>query len=452
MYNSYFGFKENPFSIAPDPRYLYMSEMHQDGLAHLQFGALTDGCIVLLTGEIGTGKTTLCRCFLEQLDPTAKVAVIINPGLSADELLATVCDEFQISDTIENGSTKQYIDALNQFLLQAHAENLQALLIIDEAQNLDKDALEMVRLLTNLETNQQKLLKIFLLGQSELSTILTSPDLTQVNQRITGRFHLTALKPGDIVDYINHRISIGRGNTESSGVKTRLFSDKALKTIHRLTGGIPRLINTLCDRSLLGAYSEEKKTVDEATVKRAGREIFGHTASSRSIVIPLRTLAAATLSVVLILAVWVGSTNDLFHLNLQSMLSAPTSPTAESSPESLPTTTEEVVEPGRVSLPPAADLQAEVGLTENEEIEERTEIESEGFKTIISDDFKQVVSEEPLVEDQVETDLFANPVMSEAETIPLEQSDTGTAPLKQDSEVETERVTRITIKEIEINK
>jgi general secretion pathway protein A len=324
MYNDYFGFRENPFSIAPDPRYLYMSEMHQDALAHLDFGASSEGCIILLTGEIGTGKTTICRCFLERLEPTAEVAVIINPGITASELLATVCDEFRIETGPGEHSTKHYIDLLNQFLLQSYSENRKTLLVIDEAQNLDKEALEMVRLLTNLETNQHKLLKIFLLGQSELSAVLAGPDLTQINQRITGRFHLSALQSTEIEDYIKHRIAFAGGGPRP------LFDKRAVKRIHRLTGGIPRLINTLCDRALLGAYAEEKERVDETIVKKAGRELFGNQSSGRNIVIPLKSLVAAATLFVLIMAVWVGTTNDLFHLNLDAILAPSSTPSTAS--------------------------------------------------------------------------------------------------------------------------
>ena len=269
MYKTYFGFNENPFSIAPDPRYLYMSEMHQEALAHLNYGAVSDGCIILLTGEIGTGKTTICRCFLEQLDQATDVAIILNPKLTANELLGTICDEFEISDRGVEPTVKDHIDRLNDYLLRAHAENRQALLVIDEAQNLERDVLEMLRLLTNLETNRQKLLKIFLLGQSELLFILSRPDLTQISQRITSRYHLKGLMGNDMDAYINHRISVAGGG------RARLFHKNAVKRIYALSGGIPRLINSLCDRCLLGAYTEGKERVNEKIVKQAALEIFG---------------------------------------------------------------------------------------------------------------------------------------------------------------------------------
>jgi general secretion pathway protein A len=317
MYNEYFGFRENPFSIAPDPRYLYLSEMHQDGLAHLKYGLSSEGCIILLTGEAGTGKTTLCRFFLEQLEPTANLALIINPGLSAFELLATVCDEFMVKVSDDAFNTKQYLDALNEFLLEAHADNNPALLVIDEAQNLDKDALEMIRLLTNLETNRQKLLKIFLLGQSELSTLLLSPDLTQVNQRITGRFHLTGLQANETGQYITHRLKVAGGDAG------RLFGSRAVKRIHQLTGGVPRLINSLCDRSLIGAYADSQERVDEAIVKKAAREILGFDHASKTIEVPVNSLLAGVLTMLAIVLIWVGTTSDFFHLNLSSVLPPP---------------------------------------------------------------------------------------------------------------------------------
>jgi len=293
MYTHYFGFNENPFSIAPDPRFLYMSGIHQEALAHLSFGSASDSCIILLTGEAGTGKTTLCRCFIDRLDPATDVAIIINPKLTADELLEAICDEFRLVPTGTASTTEQLIDRLNEYLLQAHADNRQALLVIDEAQYLGLDVIEMLWLLTNLETNRQKLLKIVLLGQSELAELLARPDLSQISQRITSRYHLKGLQERDLEAYIRHRISVAGGS------QTQLFSRRAVKEVYRLTRGIPRLINRLCDRSLLGAYSEGRERVGEKIVKKAARELFDRRPhrrlSEKSRVLPFGALALACL-------------------------------------------------------------------------------------------------------------------------------------------------------------
>jgi len=309
MYNRYFGFKENPFSIAPDPRFLYMSEMHQDALAHLNYGLSPESCIILLTGEVGTGKTTICRCFLEKLDQKTDVAVILNPRLSVLELLSAICDEFQIEVNGNRNSLKSHIDSLNLFLLQAHAQDRRCLLVIDEAQNLEPDVLEMVRLLTNLETNQRKLLKVFLFGQSELSDILARPDMTQIDQRITVRFHLRGLELNDIKEYINHRVIVAGG-----GENRTLFAPGAIKRIHQLTNGIPRLINTICDRSLLGAYSEYHSHVKRAVVNRAGREIFGGGAIKQKPWHLLRILITVSVAAFLIIALSSGEIGE-WHRN-----------------------------------------------------------------------------------------------------------------------------------------
>lgn len=308
MYKHYFGFNEPPFSIAPDPRYLYMSEMHQEALAHLTYGATSEGCIILLTGKVGTGKTTICRCFLEQLSRETNIAVIINPKLSGDELLAAICDEFQITGIGSNPTTKDYIDSLNGYLLRTHAAGQQAVLVIDEAQNLDLDVLEMLRLLTNLETEKQKLLKIFLLGQSELATILSRPDLAQISQRITSRYHLKGLHRQDVEAYINHRITIAGGG------RARLFNNASLKRIYELSHGIPRLINSLCDRALLGAYSEGKNKIDLKIIKKAAREVFGETVPKEKSFKPGKLVSmAGLLLVILLFGIWLGSSPDLFE-------------------------------------------------------------------------------------------------------------------------------------------
>ena len=306
MHNRYFGFKKNPFSIAPDPRFLFMSEVYQDALAHLNYGLSSDSCITLLTGEVGTGKTTICRCFLQQLGDSTDVAVILNPKLSAVELLAAICDEFRIRVKGNRLSIKLHIDCLNRFLLQAYSQNRKCLLIIDEAQNLDKDVLEMVRLLTNLETNERKLLKIFLLGQPQLLTMLAHPDVSQIDQRITSRFHLRGLRPSDTDHYIRHRLSVAGG--PDSG---ELFSRRSIRRIHQLTGGIPRLINNLCDRSLLGAYAEGKKSIDGTIIRKAADEIFGDGAHSRTALLTRGTLAVAFATTLLIIAIWTSTVDGM---------------------------------------------------------------------------------------------------------------------------------------------
>lgn len=268
MYNDHFGFIEAPFSIAPDPRYLYMSEQHREALAHLLFGFNSDGGFVLLTGEVGTGKTTVCRCLLEQVPENAAIAFIFNPKLTVEELLATICDEFCIKYPDGNSSIKVFVDSINSFLLSSHSEGRKAVLIIDEAQNLSAEVLEQLRLLTNLETNQQKLLQVILLGQPELRDKLASQELRQLSQRIIARYHLGSLAKSDVVSYVRHRLSV-------SGAKEQLFSDSAINQLYQLTGGVPRLINVICDRALLGAFVQEKADVSKSILKKAADEALG---------------------------------------------------------------------------------------------------------------------------------------------------------------------------------
>lgn len=269
MYKEYFGLKENPFSIAPDPRYFYMSKGHGEALAHLVYGTNTDGGFMLLTGEVGTGKTTVCRCLLDHLPENAEVAFILNPKLTVEELLATICDEFGISYPEGNTSNKLFVAAINDYLLDAHEKGKRAILVIDEAQHLTIDVLEQIRLLTNLETNQRKLLQIVLLGQPELRRLLVQPQLRQLNQRITVRYHLAPLLKEEIVAYVNHRLSV------AGFVRGQLFSKKPLSELYRLTGGIPRLINIICDRALIGTFVQGKDRVDNKTLLTATREVSG---------------------------------------------------------------------------------------------------------------------------------------------------------------------------------
>jgi len=268
MYKKYFGLKETPFSIAPDPRYLYMSGQHREALAHLLYGVNSDGGFVLLTGEVGTGKTTVCRCLLEQMPANCDVAFIFNPKLTVKELLSTICDELRIKYPQGTGSIKVFIDLINAYLLDAHAKGRKAVLIIDEAQRLSLEVLEQIRLLTNLETNQRKLLQVILLGQPELKTMLARPNLKQLSQRIIARYHLGPLSRMEVGSYVSHRLSI-------AGLNGQVFPDSTLAELYRLSGGIPRLINVLCDRALLGTYAQGRRSVNKWTMRRAAREVFG---------------------------------------------------------------------------------------------------------------------------------------------------------------------------------
>ncbi|MBU1139771.1 MAG: AAA family ATPase [Proteobacteria bacterium] len=274
MYTTYFGFKEKPFSIAPDPRYLYMSELHREALAHLLYGISSDGCFILLTGDVGTGKTTVCRCLLEQLPDNTDVALIVNPRLTDLELLETICDELEIALPEGERSAKFYIDNLNRYLLDAHARGRNTALLIDEAQNLSLDLLEQLRLLTNLETHRKKLLKIVLLGQSELRQLLENSGADQISQRITSRYHLLPLERTDVFAYIRHRLAV-------AGEREKIFSEAAISRIYELTHGIPRLTNVVCDRALLGAYVEGRYLVTTSVVDQAAREVLGNVRGRR---------------------------------------------------------------------------------------------------------------------------------------------------------------------------
>lgn len=270
MYYSYFGLNEAPFSIAVNPRYLYMSPRHRDALAHLLYGVGIGGGFALLTGEVGTGKTTINRCLLEQLPEATDLAVVLNPALSAVELLATVCDEFEVVYPAGTDSLKTLTDALHQFLLANHQRQRRSVLLIDEAQHLEFAVLEQIRLLTNLETDAQKLLQIVLIGQPELGEKLARPELRQLNQRITARYNLQALSAAETQAYIRHRLGVA-----GLPAGRDLFSASAVRLIHRLSEGIPRKINLLCDRALLGAYGQGRDLVTPTLVKAAAEEVLG---------------------------------------------------------------------------------------------------------------------------------------------------------------------------------
>lgn len=265
MYNNYFGFSEAPFSISPDPRFLYMSERHRDALAHLIYGAGENGGFVLLTGEVGTGKTTLIRALLAQKIENVDAALCLHSGLTVIDFIASILDELHIDYPSDTNSLKQLIDALNGYLLNAHAKGRQTIVIIDEAQNLSREVLEQVRLLTNLETDRQKLLRIVLVGQEELLDIIERDDLRQLSQRITARYHLSALNEQETKEYIQHRLHIVKGSPA-------IISPGAAKKVYQMTKGVPRLINVLCDRALLTAYNQDEHTVSATHVRQAATE------------------------------------------------------------------------------------------------------------------------------------------------------------------------------------
>jgi general secretion pathway protein A len=291
MYLQHFGLSDTPFSIAPNPRFLFLSQRHQEALAHLLYGIHGSGGFVLLTGAVGAGKTTVCRCLLEQIPAHCDVAYIFNPKLSVVELLATICSEFGIVYPADNSSIKVFVDLINTHLLATHARGRQSVLIIDEAQNLAPDVLEQLRLLTNLETDQRKLLQIILIGQPELATLLERPGLRQLAQRIIARYHLEPLSKTEITAYVQHRLAV-------SGTQRQLIPPALSNLLYRLSGGVPRLINVLCDRALLGAYTQGQDKVDRATLLQAGREVLPprtpHTPRLTSLIHPWQTIAAIT--------------------------------------------------------------------------------------------------------------------------------------------------------------
>ena len=274
MYLQHFGLVEPPFAITPDPRFVYLSERHRDALAHLMYGIGQGGSggFVQLTGEVGTGKTTLCRLALEQLPDNVRVALVLNPKQTPLELLETICEELHIEGANKRRSQKMQIDALNAFLLDAYAKGLRVVLIIDEAQELSRELLEQVRLLTNLETNTQKLLQIVLLGQPELRQQLAKPALRQLAQRITARFHLDPLKPQDTGEYLRHRFGVAGGSVFP-------FEDGAVRRLHALSGGVPRLLNVLGERALLAGYVHGKPRINAALVDLAAAEVLPPDAS-----------------------------------------------------------------------------------------------------------------------------------------------------------------------------
>ena len=267
MYKSYFNFSEDPFTISPNPRFLYLSERHREALAHLQYGVRENGGFILLTGEIGTGKTTVWRCLASRMPDDVHLAVVLNPRLSESELVESICDEFGVAYEPGRG-LKHLVDALNRHLLALHERGERAVLIVEEAQNLDATLLEQLRLLTNLETDESKLLQIILIGQPELLDKIDGPQLCQLRQRVTARYHLTSLDADEVRAYVAHRL-------EMVGGGLGLFTEQALLRLTRVSAGIPRLINLICSRALLGCFSEDQRQVDLRVIEQAAREVLG---------------------------------------------------------------------------------------------------------------------------------------------------------------------------------
>ncbi len=345
MYYDFFGFREPPFSIAPDPRYLYLSDRHKEALAHLMYGVQGQGGFIVITGEVGTGKTTVSRCFIENVPDNVDIALILNPRLSARELLSSICDELEIPHEI-TATIKELVDLINRDLLKAHAAGRHKVLMIDEAQNLSAEVLEQLRLLTNLETAQKKLLQIVLLGQPELQEILALPELRQLNQRVTARYHLDAIDREELPAYLRYRLAV-------AGMRGDIFSKRAVTRLYRESQGIPRLINLISDRSLLGAYAEGEHEITADHVRRAAKEVRGQTtgpASSRAGRSPDRSqylVVAASVLVAIIGTSW------LFDLRSPGDLLVSEHPSAEplqgsvERVDELPVETVEPPEPGQ---------------------------------------------------------------------------------------------------------
>jgi general secretion pathway protein A len=267
VYETHYGFTEKPFNLTPDPKYLFFSRRHSEAFAHLEFGRREKGGFILITGEVGTGKTTLARCFLSRLDARTATAVVLYPALSGEELLRSILQDLHIPVT--GTSLKDHVDALHRFLLDARAHDRDVVLLVDEAQDLSAEVLEQVRLISNLETDTEKLIQIVLMGQSELHEMMARRDLRQIAQRVTARYHLSPLDRAETEEYVRHRLAVAGGAT------TVHFTPEALSVVHQASSGVPRLVNLVCDRALLAGYVQGVRTITRAMAEQAAREAMG---------------------------------------------------------------------------------------------------------------------------------------------------------------------------------
>ncbi|MBK9253781.1 MAG: AAA family ATPase [Proteobacteria bacterium] len=343
MYLSFYGLAEKPFSITPDPRYLFLGGRHAEALAHLVYGISEAGGFIQLTGEVGTGKTTIIRSLLAKQPDNAEIALILNPRMNAPEFMLTLCEELGIllpDDAV--GSVKELVDILNRYLLKSHAQGKRVVLIVDEAQNLAPEVLEQVRLLTNLETETQKLLQIILIGQPELRDMLARNDLRQLAQRITGRYHLDPLSREESSAYVKHRLRI-------AGATTEIFTGGALTEMYRVSGGVPRLLNVIGDRALLGGYSEDRHIITASVVRKAASEVFGRRLTPAWLPWVLGGATAVVVAGV-IFAVWqLGATRAMAPAAATAPAASAPAPTATgASPATPPATT-----PPPAAPPPA---------------------------------------------------------------------------------------------------